>query len=215
MEEHREEIWNNTLIKYPETYDGKVLILDRFESMKDIMMFELSFIRFSRTLTLVKTGQHAPGLGVLGFQAIIFSPDMNHVLAGIRTRESQYCPLFHSTPGGILEVEDTVGDFENACMREIEEEVDVTLENKKHLVAMMSKLHGTVDVVAVISGVVSNSPNIHENVVGNEEWKDSELSWYNVDRLDNCTPDNSLQGLLFVKEERIKFRNTRSSVLWS
>ncbi|TFG30010.1 NUDIX domain-containing protein, partial [Candidatus Thorarchaeota archaeon] len=168
----------------------------------------------SRILTLVRTGQHAPCHGVLGIQAIIFSPDMNHVLAGIRTKESQYCPSFHAVPGGILETRDTEVSFEDACMREIVEEVDIDLIPEKHLVALISELHGTVGIVAVISGDATGENETNGLIKGNEEWVNSELSWYDVNKLDQCTSENSLEGLLFVKQEREKYIKTGESVLW-
>jgi ADP-ribose pyrophosphatase YjhB (NUDIX family) len=215
LEAHKNKIWTDTLNKYPDTYDGKILILDNFQINEGVVEFMLSFMRFSRILVLVKTGQPAPGYGTLGFQSIIFSLDKKHVLAGTRSERSQYCPLFHSVPGGMLETRDLEGDFESACMREIEEETDVKLAPEKYLVALVSELHGTVGVVAVISALVSQNYDIKERVSGNKEWKNQELSWYSVDRLNNCLQENSLEGLLFVKQERSAFRKTNSSALWS
>ena len=214
MEDRREEIWLEILGRYPETYDGKVLILDDFRLIENIANFRLSFMRFSRVQTLVRMKQKAPGYGVLGFQAIIFSKKKDHVLAGVRSENSQYCPLFHTVPGGILEIKDAEGSFEDACMREVNEEINVDLVLEKHLVALMSELHGTVGVVAIISGQVSNEVEINDHLEGNDEWLNSEVSWYDVDSLSHILPENSLQGLLFVKEERNRYTRTKESVLW-
>ena len=214
LEAYRKTVWIETLDKYPDTYDGKVLILDDVHLIDSYIEFRLSFMRFSRVLTLAKSSQPAPGYGTLGFQAIIFSLEKKHILAGIRSERSQYCPLFHSVPGGILETDDLEGGFESACMREIEEETDVRLAPEKYLVAMMSELHGTVGVVALISGLVAGRYDTKERMCGNDEWVNQELFWYNVDELNDCQPDNSLEGLLFAKQERTKFMNTNASVLW-
>lgn len=214
LESYKNQIWDETLVEFPETYDGEVLVLDKFQFNEKGVKFALSFIRFSRILTLVKKQMKGPGLGTLGFQAIIFTEDKKHILAGTRSEKSQYCPLFHSVPGGMLEVNDTKGHFENACMREIKEEVKIELASEKSLVGIIPELHGTIGVVTIISATAIGKYDLKKRVSGNDEWKDQELSWYDVDRLDQYIPENSLEGLLFVKNERNRFLNEGSSVLW-
>lgn len=215
LEKQREEIWTRTVATYPETYDGKILILDEFLQTNHQMVFDLGFIKFSRVLTLDKVKQRPPKYGTLGMQAIIFSPCWTNILAGKRSENLQYCPLFHTTPGGILEASDTEGSFESACMREINEEVEIELESKKYLVGLLTELHGSVGTVALISGTASGNPKLNEAIPGNEEWIDNKLSWYPLDNLEDVKFENSLEGLLFVKKEREMFDKTGNSIFWN
>ena len=214
LEVQREDIWNAELSTYPETYDGDVLVLEDFSQGKEQMVFELGFIKFSRVLTLAKVKQRPPGYGTLGMQSIIFSQDGEYVLAGKRTENTSYCPLFHTVPGGILEVIDTKGDFESACMRELNEEVDINLKQEKYLTALIQEYHGSVGIVAAIMGMTSGNLEATEKVSGNEEWKDRTLTWYPVDHLDDVKFMNSLEGLLFLKKERANFIETGNSIFW-
>jgi len=117
-------------------------------------------------------------------------------------------------PGGILEVGDTNADFENACLREISEEVSVKLRLEKELVAMLSQLHGTVGIAIIIVGTVVDDIDMNERVLGNEEWSNNRLSWYSVDSLGQFSHENSLEGLLFVKDEWEIHQKSKTSVLW-
>ena len=214
LEKQRENIWNEEVSTYPETYDGDILVLEDYNLIDGQMIFDLGFIKFSRVLTLAKVKQRPPGYGTLGMQAIIFSSCSTHVLAGKRTENTSYCPLFHTVPGGILEVSDTKRDFESACMRELHEEVDINLKPEKYLTGIIQEYHGSVGVAAIISTSASDNPKMNEKINGNEEWKGRELSWYPVDHLDDVTLENSLEGLLFLKKEREIFTQTGSSVFW-
>jgi len=214
LETTREKVWAEMINKYPETYDGDILILEKFRDTDDKMVFDLGFTKFSRVLTLERVKQRPSGHGTLGMQAIVFSHDRNNVLAGRRAESLPYCPSFHAIPGGILEVVDTKGSFESACMREFNEEVNLPLQHEKFLVGILQELHGTVGAVALITALSLDKMDLEKEVSGNDEWNHHNLSWYHVDKLDNVTFENSLEGLLFLKKERNLFIQTGSSVLW-
>ena len=59
-----------------------------------------------------------------------------------------------------------------------------------------------------------NNPKLDERVVGNDEWKDHELSWNSVDHLDEVKLENTLEGFIFLKEERESFTKTGKSIFW-
>ena len=214
LERKRDDVWKATVESYPDTYDGKILTLDEFRATEETISMQLGFMKFSHVLTLDETKQRPQGYGTLGVQAILFSPDKKYILAGERSADSMYCPLYYAIPGGILEVADTEGDFESACLREISEEVEVKLEPEKEIVAITSELHGTVGAVTIMVGTVADVVDVSENIKGNEEWSDSRLAWYPVDRLEYFTPTNSLEGLLFVKDEWEMFQGSGKCVLW-
>jgi len=214
LERKRDEIWKIKVETYPDTYDGEILTLDDFHTSEDSISMQLGFMKFSRVLTLEEAGLRPQGYGTLGVQAILFSPDKKHILVGERSVDSMYCPLYHALPGGILEVTDSKGDFEAASLREIHEEVEVELNSEKEVVAILSELHGTVGVVVIITGTVTDVVDVSESVKGNEEWSDNELSWVPVDGLGQFSSDNSLEGLLFVKDEWESYQESGKSILW-
>ncbi len=214
LEAKKENVWAEMVAKFPEVYDGDILILEDFRITNDKMVFDLGLMKFSRVLTLEKEKQSPSGYGTLGMQAIVFSHDGQNVLAGSREESHTYCPTFHAVPGGILEVIDTKGSFESACMREFNEEVNLLLQHDKYLVGIIQEFHGTVGVVALIATTPLEQVDPEKDVSGNNEWNHHKLSWYPVDQLENVTFENSLEGLLFLKNERNQFITTGRSVLW-
>jgi len=214
LEAKKEKIWAEMIAKFPETYDGDILILEDFRITNGKMVFDLGFMKFSRVLTLEREKQSPSGYGTLGMQAIVLSYDGQNVLAGRRAESHSYCPTFHAVPGGILEVIDTKGSFESACMREFNEEVSLPLNHDKYLVGIIQELHGTVGVVALIATVPLEQTDLEKDVSGNNEWNHHKLTWYSVDQLKNVTFENSLEGLQFLKNERSLFVETGRSVLW-
>ena len=214
LEKEREEIWKNTVQSYPDTYDGKVLTLDDFRFEENSISMNLGYTRFSRVLTLDKVKASPQGYGSLGVQAALFSSDRKYLLLGQRSTEMMYCPLYYGIPGGIFEITDTDSGFESACLREVTEEVEIEINPEVELVALLPELHGTVGVAAIIAGTVSDTANVRKHVSGNEEWVDRKLSWHSVDALQEFVPDNSLEGLILVKHERDRFKETGESIFW-
>ena len=54
LEVKREEIWQNTISKYPDSYDGKLLVLNEFKINSQTAFLSMGFFTFSRILTLEK-----------------------------------------------------------------------------------------------------------------------------------------------------------------
>lgn len=214
LEGERDKVWTSTLREYPNSYDGNLVVLLDYQISESSAHFQLGSITFSRILTLEKAGIRPDAYGSLGFQSIIFSPNREFVVVGERAKESLYCPLYHAIPGGILEISDTKGSFEQACMREIEEETDIELEEEKHLVAIIGEVHGSVGIIAMIEAVAKNPIDYDAPILGNEEWTDRQLHWVHVDELDQFTVDTSLEGPIFLKNEWNLHRNTGKSELW-
>ncbi len=214
LEAERDNIWTRTLKKHPNSYDGNLVVLLDYRISRNSIIFQLGSISFSRILTLEQAGIGPSTYGSLGFQSVLLSPDRKFVVIGERAKDSLYCPLFHAIPGGMLEVSDTIGSFEQACMREIREEADIELEREKYLVALINELHGSVGIVAMIEAVARNPINYDDFIPGNEEWTDTRLQWVSVENLNQFTSDNSLEGPLFLRNEWQTYKTTGQSDIW-
>jgi len=215
LEKKRQDIWQENLVKHPDIYDGQLLVLEEFDVSGEAAMLEMSSIRFSRILILEEMGLGIDGYGVLGFQAIILSPNREYILFGERSETSLYCPLYNSVPGGMLEVEDAKGSFQAACMRELEEEAHINLESEMALVASVCEVQGRLGVVMLVEAVSTENPVEGDTVGGNEEWTDRLLVWHPVEKLETLDENLALEGLLFAKEEWETFKRKGTSLLWS
>jgi len=215
LEKRRQKVWQENLAKYPDIYDGHLLVLDEFEASGEAAMLRMSSIRFSRILTLSEMGLGINGCSALGFQAIILSPNREYILFGERPETSLYCPLYNSVPGGMLEVEDAKGSFQAACMRELQEEAHINLESEMALVASVCEVQGSLGVVMLVEAVSTENPVEGDTVGGNEEWTDRLLVWHPVERLETLDENLALEGLLFAKGEWETFKRKGTSLLWS
>ncbi|MHA1481149.1 MAG: hypothetical protein ACTSQZ_06985 [Candidatus Thorarchaeota archaeon] len=214
LERMKEDIWEQTLVKDPNAYDGRCLVLNSFNVKGNHAVLRLGFIRYSRIMVLESIGKAMDGYGSLGFQALIFSPDKKQILFGTRASNLMYCPLFHSPIGGMLEEKDVVGTVDAACMREITEEAQIELDSKRDLVAIVAELHADIGVGLIIEGTARDIPELGTSVKGNEEWENGQLRWHPVDILEQLEESNSLDGLVFAKNEWKIYKETGDSVFW-
>jgi ADP-ribose pyrophosphatase YjhB (NUDIX family) len=214
FERQRENIWKSVQSQHPDSYDGNLLALKKFSVNNDDMILHMNIIKFSRILTLEKLGEHLRPYGTIGMQMIVLSPDKKHILIGQRSSNSLYCPNFFSCPGGMLEVVDAKGSFEEACLREFNEEVDFVLSDDLRVHAITSEIHGTVGAAFILSGTTKENPDVESSVIGNEEWEGSHLRWYSVQNLEMFAYSNSLESVVFVKEEREKFDRNEANAFW-
>ncbi len=204
LEEQRGAIWNNVMRDHPATYDGNLLALQDYDIASDSMTLYMKSIKFSRILTLERLGVHLKPYGTIGMQLIVHSPDRNQFLIGQRNRDSMYCPLFYSVPGGILEVEDTKGSFKDACLREFNEEVELEISDNLKLIGITSEIHGTVGCVFLLIGVSVSQPGVGEFVRGNDEWEDNSLQWHPINNLEGFTVSNCLEAPIFLKKNWVQ-----------
>jgi ADP-ribose pyrophosphatase YjhB (NUDIX family) len=125
-----------------------------------------------------------------------------------------YCPLYLTTPGGMLEAEDARGSVEAACERELAEEVQLEIEREKHLVALVRDVKGVSGVNLIIEAIACHKVSPTEQVVGNEEWLNSRLKWVPVRDLGNLDTSRVLEGLLFAADQWHRHLASGESILW-
>lgn len=214
LEKRRSRVWNEVLEKYPDSYDGRLLVLKDFQVSSRGAHFSVGVIAFSRVITLTRLRHAQGGHSTLGFQTIITSPDRRYILVGVRSHESMYCPSYLTTPGGMLEAEDAKGSVEAACMRELKEEVQLEVAPEKYLVAVVSNVKGVSGTNLLIEASASRGVNPKEWMSGNEEWVDSRLRWLPVEDLKNLDTKHALEGLVFAAEQWHRHLTSGDSVLW-
>jgi 8-oxo-dGTP pyrophosphatase MutT (NUDIX family) len=215
LESKRNEIWQNIISEYPETYDGRLLVLDEFNIDSQNIFLNMGFITFSRILTLEKYNLGFHQYGCIGAQALILSPDKTHILFGQRSEGMMYCPLYYGGPGGMSEIADAELPFQTAILREIEEEVNLNFQTEKYLLAIMKDLYTKVGVCFLVECIVPEPFDLNTPVVGNEEWIDNQLQWYPIEDLESLEPSQCLESPIFAIYELNQFKAKGQSVLWS
>ena len=198
LEAMRDKIWDETLQKHPDSYDGKVLTLHdmRFES--DSLTLDVGFIRFSRLITLARINMGMDVYGSVGFQSIILNSERTHFLLGRRNEDNMYCPDYYAIPGGMLEVSDTSGSFMKACLREIEEEALIPLADEIVLLSIFNELHGTVGIIFLIECTATEIDDVTQEVQGNDEWNGRKLWWQDINDLEHIKSENDVIWLSLV-----------------
>lgn len=214
LEKQKSQVWNEILKKYPSSYDGRLLVLKNFQVSSSGAHFSVGVIAFSRVITLMRL-RHAQGShSTLGFQTIVLSPDRRHILVGVRSQESMYCPSYLTTPGGMLEAEDVKGSVEAAFMRELKEEVQLEVAPEKYLLALVSNVKGVSGANLLIEATASSRVNPKKWMSGNEEWEGHRLRWLPVEDLKNLDTKHALEGLVFAAEQWHRHLTSGNSVLW-
>jgi ADP-ribose pyrophosphatase YjhB (NUDIX family) len=215
LEDGREREWRKLKEDYPDSYDGDVLVLRNYRKVSSGLSLETCFMKFSALNTLQVHGEHLRPYGSIGMQMIVLSPDKKSILYGQRAANILYCPLFHSVPGGILEVRDTKGSFEDAVLREFREEVKLPSPTGLNLISIVSEIHGSVGCIFIIKGVMEVSDGAHSIVRGNDEWMNEALHWHHADSLQPLDEKSMLEGLLLAKHEWSIYKSGGKSLVWS
>ena len=140
-------------------------------------------------------------LGSLGFQIFIRDPSGERFLLGKRAHSSEYKPDHYTLPGGMFEVEDSVDSVTKACLREIEEELFLSIDPQTiYLTAILREL-SNLGVVLLLECTLDNK--IHskileqEKITANEEWEEQGVHWYRFTSISKLDHTNLMEGLLF------------------
>jgi 8-oxo-dGTP pyrophosphatase MutT (NUDIX family) len=198
--------WNKHIIENPNDYDGKVLFLDNFYFKDKNLYLDTSCIKFSTIVFMEKNKIRVQrGIGVLGAQYLIFSPDKNCILIGERALNLSYFPGAITIPGGILELEDVSRSPKEALLRELKEEVSLPFQKDMFLNAVLDGWNG-ISVTFLITVKTLESYNYIPNKsipADKDEWND-DLTWMPITELKNETQTQFLDGLIYYQSKIIK-----------
>ncbi|MFW9992196.1 MAG: NUDIX domain-containing protein [Candidatus Odinarchaeota archaeon] len=182
FEKKRQETWKYMTQHYPWIYDGELLALDDLSVENSALKLMMRSIRFSQLVTHERNGLRLPeSLGSLGFQAVITNSNNTHLLIGERAQSSDYKPGFITLPGGIFETSDMQSSLQDACLRELREEIALPLnEQSMFSIALIRDTNHTGSII-LVEGKASASFTSSElnsgTVAGNEEWEGNKLWW--------------------------------------
>lgn len=198
--------WDNHIKEKPNDYDGKLLFLDSFHFKDKNLYLNTSYIRFSTITFMEKNKMRVQkGIGVLGTQYIIFSPDKKYFLVGERALNVSYFPGATTIPGGILEIEDLNRSPKEALSRELLEEVSLPFQKSMSLNAILEGWNG-ISVTFLIGIKTHNSYNFnpYQSIPADEdEWND-DLIWMPISELKKKTKTQFLDGLIYYQSKVIE-----------
>jgi 8-oxo-dGTP pyrophosphatase MutT (NUDIX family) len=196
--------WNRYLQQFPRLYDGDLLFLDNFSVKEGRMVLTTRSMKFS-TLTYLERNRIklTESLGSLGFQLFIRDPTGENFLLGKRAQSSEYKPGHYTIPGGMFEVDDSVDSVTNACLREINEELNLNLDpNTIYLTAILRELS---DLGVVLLLECSLNKKIHSHLleqkelVANEEWEGCNVYWFPFASINELDHKLLMEGLVYHK----------------
>ncbi len=198
----KDEHWKNYLQQYPRLYDGNLLLLDDFSVEEGRIVFITRSMRFS-TLTYIinKSIKLEESLGSLGFQMFISDPTGEKFLLGTRSKSSEYKPGHYTIPGGMFEVDDIADSVTNACLREINEEISISLD--PHTIYLTGILRELNNLGIVLLLECSLDINIHSHLLeqkklaANEEWEGSFVSWFPFASINELDSSLLMEGLVY------------------
>jgi len=204
---HESEIkvnWDKHVKDYPSDYDGKLLFLENFQFEDNYIYLDISFVKFSTIIFMVKNKIPVKkGIGMLGTQCLIFSPNKEFILVGERSLSQNYYPGALVNVGGMLELDDLKKTPKEALMREVYEEIHIPLESDALLKAILvgwNKISVTFLTSSSISTCYSFNPD-EETIPADKHEFESNLHWLSIQDLKKLPPDQLLDGLIYYRSK--------------
>jgi hypothetical protein len=145
------------------------------------------------------------GIGTLGTQYLIYSPDKKYILVGERALNLSYYPGATTIPGGILEIEDLNRPPKKALIRELNEEESLPFQKNMFLNAILDGWNG-ISTTFLIKIITHNSYNFNPNKsipANKDEWED-DLVWMPITELKKKTQTQFLDGLIYYQSKVIE-----------
>jgi len=191
--------WENHIKSYPDDYDGSLLFLNDFHFKNTELFLDTSYMKFSTATYMTKNKVSVEkGIGVLGVQYLVFSPNKHYIIMGKRTLNESYYPGATTIPGGILEIGDLNRSPKEALMREAYEEIGIPLEENACLTAILTGWNG-ISVTFLISVNLKKTYEFDpdESIKTEQnEWYGS-LKWFPITDLLKLNKDEILDGLTY------------------
>ncbi|MFX0033194.1 MAG: NUDIX hydrolase [Promethearchaeota archaeon] len=193
--------WNKHTKENPNDYDGTLIFLSNYYLKNNLLLLDIEKMKFSMaTYMLTKTITLTEGLGVLGTQYLVFSPNLEHILIGQRALSQSYFPGAINIPGGIVEINDLDRPPQVALTRELFEEVCIPLKPTFFLRAILGGWDN-ISITFLISATVSESYDFKpDELVSSDknEWE-GHLKWLSISSLEKMPSDNFLDGLVYYQ----------------
>lgn len=199
----RLENWESHLQQFSSDYDGKLIFITSLQRENSSLIIDTGFIRFSTVVYMATNNFHiTTGIGMMGVQSLVFSPNMTHILVGERAKTQNYYPGITTIPGGILEISDLDNSPKKALLREIREEVSLSLDSNVSLLAVLSGWNN-VSVTFLISTKVSKHfefKPLEQFNSDQNEWEGN-LRWITVEQLKTVPSSQLLDGLTYFRSK--------------
>jgi len=197
------ELWKNHLKEFPNDYDGKLLFLFDFYFKDEILYLEVGIIQFSTVIYMVSNKiKPVSGIGMLGVQCIILSPDNKYILVGNRSNKNIYYPRYMTIPGGMLENHDLNRNPKEALLREIYEEVGISLCKDIFLISIL-KGWNEVSVTFLLRAKVKKNNDFSPDktiLAEKDEWENN-LNWISLKKLKKLSNKQLLDGLIYYQSK--------------
>ena len=203
LDEKRKEYWDTHTKKYPNDYDGTLLYLYDFKFENERLILNVGTIKFSTVLYMAQNKIAVDkGIGMLGMQCLIFSPQKDYILVGERTLTQEYYPGALTIPGGMLEKEDLAKPPKISLMREVYEEALLNYRKNHILLAILTGWND-ISVSFLLSVVMDDSIRFNAKSMINSdkfEWE-NDLWWLSIQKLKGYPIENILDGLIYYRSK--------------
>ena len=204
ISESIEKIWLEHERMYPDSYDGKLLLLKSFEQEEQLddeeecyLFFDLSFIRYSTLIGLQKLHKPIQIFGVIGTQVAVVDESENYLLVGRRKHKQYYAPGLLTLPGGMLELADA-NDPKSSLLRELHEEVEIKIKNPI-IIALLAE-HTKYSIIFLIKATIDQIFDKDQIFKEKEdEFEGNKLYWIETNQLSKISSDKLMEGLTYLK----------------
>ncbi|MCJ7648585.1 MAG: hypothetical protein MUP85_08225, partial [Candidatus Lokiarchaeota archaeon] len=174
-----------------------------FKYENERLILNVGTIKFSTVIYMVQNKIAVDkGIGMLGMQCLIFSPQKDYILVGERTLTQEYYPGALTIPGGMLEKEDLAKPPKISLMREVYEEALLNYRKNHILLAILTGWND-ISVSFLLSVVMDDSIRFNAKSMINSdkfEWE-NDLWWLSIEKLKVYPIENILDGLIYYRSK--------------
>ena len=204
--EEIQRIWIEFIKAYPESYDGTLVLLNTFEYEEQLsstcsyLFFNISYIKYSTVIGLMKLQMPIHSYGTMGTQIAIFEEQEQYILVGKRKFNQFYAPGLLTLPGGVLEQNDILHPTES-LLRELFEEVRIKVKRPK-VIAILSE-HTNYSTIIFLKVILDQPFDQNEIFLEEEdEFENHQLYWLRKDQLQHIESNHLMEGLTYLKEKQ-------------
>jgi len=199
----RIEYWETHTKKYPTDYDGTLIYLHDFKFENGRLILHVGTIKFSTVIFMARNKIPVDrGIGMLGIQCLIFSPNKDYILVGERALTHEYYPGALTIPGGMLEKKDLTTSPKISLMREVYEEALLNYQKDQNLVAVLTGWNN-ISVTFLLSVVMDDSTIFDsKRMIDSDkiEWE-NDLWWLSIQNLKEYPIENMLDGMIYYRSK--------------